>query len=145
MKKSTRSSTELEIFVDTSGFFALLVKADGTHDRARAILARAAHSRSRFVTTDYVLDETATLLKARGQGHRAAAFFESLFRSQACRIEWMDPERFEQTRRFFIKHQDQAWSFTDCFSFCLIRSLRLRDALTTDEHFRHAGFNPLLT
>ena len=56
----------------------------------------------------------------------------------------MDPERFEQVRRFFAKHQDQAWSFTDCFSFCVMRQLELRDALTTDVHFRHAGFRPLL-
>jgi predicted nucleic acid-binding protein len=56
----------------------------------------------------------------------------------------MDPESFTQTRRFFLKHQDQAWSFTDCFSFRVMRTLRLRDALTTDAHFRAAGFNPLL-
>jgi len=133
------------VFVDTSGFFALPVKEDPMHDRARGILARAAQSKARFVTSDYLLDETATLLRARRQGHQSAAFFEAVFRSEACRIEWMNPERFEETRRFFIKHQDQAWSFTDCFSFYLMRSLSLRDALSSDEHFRHAGFNPLLT
>jgi predicted nucleic acid-binding protein len=131
--------------MDTSGFYALLVKEDPMHDRARAILARATKTRGRFVTSDYILDETATLLRARGQGHQSAAFFDSVLRSSACRIEWMNAERFEETRGFFIKHQDQEWSFTDCFSFCLLRSLHLRDALSSDEHFRHAGFNPLLT
>jgi hypothetical protein len=56
----------------------------------------------------------------------------------------MNPERFQHTRQFVLKHQDQAWSFTDCFSFWLMRDLGLRDALTTDVHFRHAGFQPLL-
>ncbi len=56
----------------------------------------------------------------------------------------MNAESFEQTRRFFLKHQDQAWSFTDCFSFLMMRGGTLVDALTTDAHFRHAGFNPLL-
>lgn len=144
MKKSTKSFTRVEMFVDTSGFYALLVQDDAAHARAKAILARAARSRDRFVTTDYVLDETATLLKARGHGRLAAAFFETVFASAACRVEWMDPEAFAQTRQFFLKHHDQAWSFTDCFSFRVMRLLGLRDALTTDTHFRETGFHPLL-
>jgi predicted nucleic acid-binding protein len=144
MKKSTRSSTAVETFVDTSGFHAVLVKHEPMHSRATAILARAAQAGGRFVTTDYVLDETATLLKARGHRHLAAAFFASVFSSAACRIEWMDPDRFQETQRFFLKHQDQDWSFTDCLSFWMMHLLQLRDALTTDRHFRQAGFNPLL-
>ncbi len=130
--------------MDTSGFYALLVKGDRMHARARAILERAARSGGRFVSTDYVLDETATLLKARAHGHLAEAFFDTVFASTACRVEWMDPDGFAQTRRFFLKHHDQDWSFTDCFSFRVMRALGLRDALTTDAHFRQAGFHPLL-
>jgi predicted nucleic acid-binding protein len=144
MKKSTGSSTKAETFVDTSGFYALLVKREHRHVQAREILARAAQVGERFVTTDYVLDETATLLKARGHGHLVQGFFAMVFASAACRLEWMDADRFDQTRRFFLKHRDQSWSFTDCFSFWLMRQLGLRDALTTDEHFGHAGFKPLL-
>src|SRR5581483_1219563 len=117
MKKSTGSSTRADRFVDTSGFYALLVERDTRHGRAAALLAEAGRSRGRFVTTDYVLDETATLLKARGHGHLVPALFERVFASAACRVEWMDTERFDETRRFFCKHADQAWSFTDCFSF----------------------------
>jgi predicted nucleic acid-binding protein len=130
--------------VDTSGFYALLVKGDRTHSPARQIVERAAESGHRFVTTDYILDETATLLKARRYGHLAKPFFDTVFASRACRVEWMDPDSFEQTMQFFLKHHDQQWSFTDCFSFTVMRILRLRDALTTDIHFRQAGFNPLL-
>jgi predicted nucleic acid-binding protein len=144
MKKSTKLSTRAETFVDTSGFYALLVKNDRMHERASECIERAARSEGRFVTTDYILDETATLLKARGHVHLAQAFFETVFASAACRVEWMDPDGFALTRRFFLKHHDQDWSFTDCFSFRVMRALGLRDALTADVHFRHAGFNPLL-
>jgi uncharacterized protein len=144
MKKSTGPSTRARAFVDTSGFYALLVKGDGMHARAVELLERAAKSGGRFVTTDYVLDETATLLGARGHGRLAEAFFQTVFASRACRIEWMDPDRFAQTRQFFLKHHDKSWSFTDCFSFVVMRDLKLRDALTTDAHFRQAGFHPLL-
>jgi predicted nucleic acid-binding protein len=114
------------------------------HERARVILEQAGRSGGRFVTTDYILDETATLLKARDYGHLAESLFGTVFASAACRVEWMEPDGFTQTRRFFLKHHDQAWSFTDCFSFCVMKALGLRDSLTTDAHFRHAGFNPLL-
>jgi predicted nucleic acid-binding protein len=144
MKKSTRLSTRNESFVDTSGFYALLVRGDRQHGRAKKILAAAARSGGRFVTTDYILDETATLLRARELGHLAEAFFESVFASVACRVEWMDPDRFAQTRQFFLKHHDKQWSFTDRFSFGIMGALGLRDALTTDSHFRQAGYYPLL-
>ena len=46
------------------------------HGQAKEMLARAARSGVRFVTTDYVLDEIATLLKARRLGHLAGTLFE---------------------------------------------------------------------
>lgn len=44
----------------------------------------------------------------------------------------------------FRRHADKDWSFTDCASFIIMRELRIRDAFTTDHHFRQAGFEPLL-
>jgi predicted nucleic acid-binding protein len=130
--------------VDTSGFYALLVARDRMHARACGILRQAARLKLGFVTTDYVLDEAATLFRARGHGHLAAPLFETVQASAACSIEWMDPDRFEETRRFFMKHGDQDWSFTDSFSFLVMREKKIRDALTSDRHFREAGCNALL-
>jgi uncharacterized protein len=101
-------------------------------------VTQAAERGRRFTTTDYILDETATLLKARGLGHLVEPCFEIVFRSAACRVEWIDADRFAETRRFFLKHADQQWSFTDCFSFHVMRHLGIQDALTTDRHFRQA-------
>ena len=56
----------------------------------------------------------------------------------------MDSGRFEEARRFLLQHGDQDYSFTDCFSFCVMRQFGLQDALTKDEHFRFAGYIPLL-
>lgn len=130
--------------MDTSGFYALLVRSDPGHGRAADFLRSAARARAPLVTTDYVLDETATLFKARGHGHLAESVFAAVFGSSACQVVWMDPERFAQTRHFFLKYRDHDWSFTDCFSFGVMRALGLRDALAADVHFRQAGFNPLL-
>ena len=133
-----------EVFIDTSGFYALLVKADDRHIQAAAYLKQAAANRTRFITTDYVLDETATLLKARDRSPLLLPFFETVFASRSCRVAWTDAERFHQTRLFFLKHRDQSWSFTDCLSFCVMKEYHAREALTKDAHFDAAGFLALL-
>jgi predicted nucleic acid-binding protein len=133
-----------EIFIDTSGFYALLVRGDDQHDRARHAMRKAAKKKQRFVTTDYVLDEAATLLMARGGSPVIPALFESVSASKACRVVWMDVERFEKTKVLFIKNLDRIWSFTDCFSFIVMKDLQLREALSKDAHFRAAGFIPLI-
>ncbi|MCA9790158.1 MAG: type II toxin-antitoxin system VapC family toxin [Candidatus Eremiobacteraeota bacterium] len=133
-----------ELFVDTSGFYAALVKGDDAHHRAVEILGQARQGRQRFVTTDYVLDETATLLRARGLGRLVEPVFSLVFDSAVCEVGWTDSETFSATRRYFQQHSDKSWSFTDCLSFVVMGRRHLRDALTKDHHFRQAGFQPLL-
>ncbi len=134
-----------QIFVDTSGFYALLVAKDATHGEAVAILKSAQQSHRGFVTSDYVLDETATLLSARGCRHLLAPLFDSVMESRVCRVEWISPERFTAARKHILTHADRGWSFTDCVSFGLMRELRLTEALSKDSHFTEAGFTPLLS
>lgn len=133
-----------EIFVDTSGFYSLLVQAEGMHQEAVEFMARAARERKRFITTDYVLDESVALLRARGYGRLLAPLFETMDASSAVRVEWTTPERFHETRTFCLQHADKSWSFTDCLSFVVMRELKLREALTSDIHFEQAGFRRLL-
>ena len=133
-----------ETFVDTSGFYSLLVHKDRMHATAADYMARAARDRGRFVTTDYVLDEAVTLLKARGHGELIAPLFNAIDNSSAMRIEWTTSERFDEARLFCVRHSDKAWSFTDCISFLVMQSLGLTAALTSDRHFAQAGFQVLL-
>ncbi|MGI9569296.1 MAG: type II toxin-antitoxin system VapC family toxin [Desulfobulbia bacterium] len=133
-----------KVFVDTSGFYAMLVKRDDAHTSATKLMNKAKRLKWSFVCTDYILDETATLLKARGFGHLLADFFDSVLQSRVCHVEWTDSERFHSTTEYFLKTSDQRWSFTDCLSFLVMRELKIKNALTKDTHFREAGFQPLL-
>lgn len=133
-----------ELFLDTSGFFALLVVKDPKHVLAERILRRAQAEKRRLITTDHVLDETATSLKVRGAANLVEPLFERVFQSQACRIEWTNEARFGKVRTFFRRHADKDWSFTDCLSFCVMKEFGLREALTADSHFDQAGFVALL-
>lgn len=133
-----------DVFVDTAGFLALWDAKDEHHGRAVRLQVELAGRRRRFLTTDYVADETATLLLIR-HGHMAAAdFLDTLTASEALRLEWVGPERFDAASSFFRRHTDKEWSFTDCVSFTLMREMNVSDAFTTDHHFAEAGFNVLL-
>ena len=125
-----------EIFVDTSGFYAILVGRDDMHERAARILRQAESRKAPFVTTDYVLDDTAWRM--------VEPFVKSTLASKACAVEWTGPEDFAKAVTFRSKHIDQNWSFTDCVSFQTMRARRLTDALTKDQHFERAGFKALL-
>ena len=133
-----------ETFIDTSGFYSLLVRRDPLHARAAELVADAADVRGRFVTTDYVIDETVTLLKARGHGELVEPLFQAIDYSEAMRVEWTTSERFAEASSFCLRHTDKAWSFTDCVSFAVMQSLRLTRALTSDNHFEQGGFQVLL-
>lgn len=133
-----------EVFADTSGLYALIDKNDAAHAAARDAVNRLLRGGSRLVVTDYVIDETVTLAKARGGALIAGRVLDLVEQSRGIRIEWIGPERFESTRAFFRRHADHAYSFTDCSSFIVMRELRVTRVLTTDRHFREAGMEPLL-
>ena len=60
------------ILVDTGAWFAVAVQNDPDHEAAMAWLSR---NREPLVTTDYVMAETATLIRMRDKtvrGHRLA-------------------------------------------------------------------------
>ena len=133
-----------EVFVDTSGLYALVDKNDAAHAASRDAVGKLLRAGSRLVVTDYVIDETATLAKVRGGSRIADRVLDLVEQSQGIRIEWIGPERFASTQAFFRRHSDHGYSFTDCSSFVVMRELGLARALTTDRHFVEAGVLPLL-
>jgi predicted nucleic acid-binding protein len=134
----------VEVFMDTAGFLALWDASDGHHAAALRLQQELVRKRRHFLTTEYVADETITLLLMRHSYRAATDFLDTIERSEALRLEWIDPERFHAAANWFRKHGDKQWSFTDSVSFAVMRELRVRDAFTTDHHFRQAGFTPLL-
>ncbi len=93
-----------------------------------------------LVSTDFVLDETLTLIRMRLGLDAAARWWDQVEGSRRLRWEPIDKDRIEKARRWFFRWTDQSFSFTDCTSFVVMRDLHLEAALTTDRHFLRAGF-----
>lgn len=132
------------VFGDTSFFFALVAKRDPAHRSAVTAYEKLLRAGARVVTTDYVLDETLTLTKARINAPTSLSLLDRVERSEAIDLEMLTSEKFLASKQYFRKHSDHGYSFTDCTSFVVMNELEIRAALTTDRHFTEAGFDALL-
>ena len=131
------------MFVDTAGWMACADAADPDHARSCKARDGALEAGQLLVTTDFVADETLTLIRRRLSLDAARTWWQQLDRSSRLRWERIDSDRFEKARELFFQYQDKAFSFTDCTSFVVMRETRLTHALTTDVHFRQMGFQTL--
>ena len=124
------------IFVDTSAWFASVVPSDPDHQ----ILSQWFNQNTEtLLTTDYVIDETLTLLRIRKETLRATALGEAFFSGKLTRIYYLTPKDIQQTWQTFEKFSDKNWSFTDCSSKWIIEKLKIKKALTLDHHFQQFG------
>jgi len=132
------------VFVDTSGFLALADSSDEHHRTATALQQNLRKRGYRFITSDYVIDESVTLLLVRHSHRGAANFLETVEKSESLEIEWVASETFFKAAALFRSRPDKEWSFTDCTTFIIMKELKIREALTSDHHFKQAGFTSLL-
>lgn len=131
------------VFVDTSGWYALIDRRDASHGATRDAAERLIREGVRLISTDYVIDESCTLAKARAGSEAALRLLDMLNGTAALDLEWIGPDRFARAEELFRKYRDQAFSFTDCTSFAVMRERRIREVITGDDHFRIMGFQIL--
>lgn len=133
-----------EVFFDTSGFYALIDKHDRLQqDAVKWIRDRA--GRVRPITTEWIIGETCTLLIARKRHHIVPAFLDYVERSRALLLINPDDTLLRAAKVMIRRQAEQGYSFVDCISFCLMKERKIKEAFTTDTHFRKAGFSPVLT
>ena len=124
------------IFTDTGGWFSLSVQADPQHQAA----AQWYENNSQvLLTTDFVVDETLTLLKARGQNAKAVTLGTQFFSSALATIYYLTEDDLRASWQIFARYADKEWSFTDCTSKLVMEKLGITEAFAFDQHFRQFG------
>ena len=81
------------------------------------------------------------------QRYRKAAIelMESLEEDPNVEIISLTDDLYFRAMELFRQRPDKEWGITDCISFVLMQDHEITDALTTDDHFKQAGFRILLT
>jgi predicted nucleic acid-binding protein len=127
------------IFVDTAAFLAIENRRDAHHEEALRYWRSCLEKGKPLVTSDYVLDESYTIMRVRAGHTVAVQFGEALRASRLLRVEHITPETIEAGWRIFKDFSDHAFGFTDCTSFALMQRLGIEAAFTFDAHFGQYG------
>ncbi len=128
------------VFVDTGAWVALRYGRDQHHGRARTLLRRLRADGIGLVTTEWVMAEAVTLLKARGAVDHALALGEAI---QAGRLGYLvesTAERRHGAWELFVRYRDRPVGWVDCASFAVMEELGLGQFFGFDEDFVRAGF-----
>jgi uncharacterized protein len=127
------------IFVDTSGFLAIENRYDACHKLSIDFRDTCLKSGVTLLTSDYVLDESYTIIRLRAGHKTAVGFGEAIRASRLIYVEYVTTEIIEQAWKIFRTYADHDFSFTDCTSFALMERLGISDAFSFDSHFREYG------
>ncbi|MEW5870286.1 MAG: PIN domain-containing protein [Chloroflexota bacterium] len=134
------------LFVDTSAWDAIEDGGDKNHAAAMHFKAHVSDDYI-LVTTDYILDETYTLLLLNIGHQRTLAFHEKIVELEKGGIlqivhisELLREDAWKIFERF---DTDKFWSFTDCTSLAVIQELNIEEVFAFDHHFDQMGLSRL--
>ena len=129
-----------QVFIDTSFFKALVDPQDQFYNQAVAIIKKLKEEDILLITSNYILDESFTLLRVKRNLELAILLREFISKSVAAikiaRVTVADEAR--AWKWFLLDWSDL--SFTDCVSFALMERLKLQRVATFDKDFQRAGF-----
>ena len=125
----------MKIFVDTGAFIALTDADDENHKNAKTFFKNATEKGTRFVTTNFVVCETINYLRSKVSHNVSVIFRENLKKSGLFQIITITPYIEDGAFNIFKQYADKDFSFTDCTSFSIMKSLKLTKAFAFDKHF----------
>ena len=128
------------IYIDTGAFLARHLSKDQYHRQANTFWDVIRNNSEKCVTSNFVLDETFTLLGRRAGYSFAAQRAKNIYASESLDI--LRPSREDELEAigFFEKYSDHRLSFTNCVSFILMKLNKIKRVFTFDHHFHLAGF-----
>lgn len=133
----------MTLFIDTWGWIVLQNRREPRHAAVKDFYRTFRQQSGQAYTTDYVLDETFTLLFKRLPFEKARASLQQIdaaIEAGYLQLERITPERFEQAKALRLTLQDKPQiSFTDLTSMVVMQERGISQVLTGDAHFAHVG------
>jgi uncharacterized protein len=121
------------VFVDTSGFFAVLDRTDPFHADSAFCFRAARDDDWRLLTTNYIVHEAWALIQRRLGWNALDDFHGVLLRR--CEIIWVDQTLHELGAAKCMRERTRGLNLTDCVSIEFMRREGLDEAIAFDAHF----------
>lgn len=129
------------VFVDTSGFYAMLDPTDPYHEGARDAFQQASSQHWTLHTTSYVVHETWALIQHRLGWQAVEAFLDRLL--PLCRVEYVNQSLHALGAARCRQAHQRHLSLTDCISFEYAAQSGIKSVIANDEHFEREGMTTL--
>ena len=122
--------------LDSGAWFSLFISTDPDHRVASTWFAANSEP---LITTDYIVDETLTLLRARGQSLKALEVGALFFAGKLDKLHYLTARDIAAAWAVFRTFADKDWSFTDCTCKVVMEFLGITTAFSFDRHFHQFG------
>ena len=127
------------VLLDTSFFKALIDKNDDFHADALTMLQHMKAEQCELVTTNFILDETITLIRVRCGISRVKELQKKLVELKILKVMRITHKDEKNSWAWFWNDWSRL-SFTDCTSFALMKRISLTRVAAFDDHFSRPGF-----
>ncbi len=130
------------IFIDSSAWIEFILTKERYHKKVVDYVISEVKKRSKFFTSDYVLDETFTRLITDQSYHTAKTLKEKvkvLEKEKQLLILWTDEVFFNKAWAIFTKFSEHRLSFTDSSIVTYAQDLKIDEILTLDTDFKKVG------
>lgn len=126
------------IFIDSGANLALIDDGDEHYAEACRIQQDLVRFRPRIFTTNFIKDESYTLILAALGRQKALDYLDRLYTSSFT-IEPVLPAGEQRAEAILRQFQDKAFSYTDATSFAVMDRLSLTYAFAFDRNFEQYG------
>ena len=128
----------MNVFIDSSGFIALITKDDKNHEAAKRVWHEMLRQNASLVTSDYVLVETLALIQRRLGMEVLKTFANSILLLVAVRRA--DKELLDTAIDRLLQSAKAEANIVDRISFEMMRQADISDVFGFDRHFERSGF-----
>ncbi len=128
-----------KVFLDTSFFKAFIDEKDDFHKKSLSVLNKLEKEKTFLLTSNYILDETITLVRVKCGLVRVRDLRETLIKLTYFKLIRVSTKDEEEAWHWFWNEWSKL-SFTDCVSFAVMKRLGIEKVASFDAHFVKAGF-----
>lgn len=130
------------IFIDSSAWIEFVLAKEKYHKKIVDYVISEVKKRSKFFTSDYVLDESFTRLITDQGFHTVKTLKEKvkvLEKERQLLVLWTDEVFFNKAWAVFSKFSEHRLSFTDASIITYVQDLKIDEILTLDTDFKKVG------
>ena len=139
-RPSRHQQARRDVFVDSSGWLALLHVRDQRHRDADLAIRSATAQRIPLFTTNLIIAEVHRLVLHRVGTAAAGLFLDRIDASKEVELEYATAKHHTAARAWLRKLSDQTITYADAVSFAAMDARGCRSALSFDRDFVIAGF-----